>query len=145
MMWFTLKFFTDAACSVGFKCYFHGQWFSGKWPQSFLKLDSSSALYEIQPPVACGGGSGSTNALKFSATMKQLYASLIKAAHSVLQSVAQNSKITIHHVLFNANVIADSLSHLIHLVLKPSKAGGTCTLTISLIFSSVLLNLCVTI
>ena len=50
----SLTFFTDAASSIGFGGYYQGQWFASKWPLSFLKLKSSSALFEIYPvTVAC--------------------------------------------------------------------------------------------
>lgn len=51
---YSLKFITDAAPSTGFGGYFQGQWLASKWPHSFPKFHSSSALYEIDPiAVAC--------------------------------------------------------------------------------------------
>ena len=43
----SLKFFTDAAPSIGFGGYYQGQWFASKWPLTFPKLNSSSALFDM--------------------------------------------------------------------------------------------------
>ena len=49
-----LKFFTDAAPSLGFGGMFQNRWFAGSWPREFADLDQSSALYEMYPiVVAC--------------------------------------------------------------------------------------------
>ncbi|XP_033931187.1 uncharacterized protein [Pseudochaenichthys georgianus] len=50
----SMRFFTDAAPSVGFGGFFQGEWFAGPWPPSFPNHASSSALHEIYPiAVAC--------------------------------------------------------------------------------------------
>ncbi|XP_033996221.1 uncharacterized protein LOC117490565 [Trematomus bernacchii] len=50
----SMRFFTDAAPSVGFGGFFQGELFAGSWPPSFLNHASSSALHEIFPiAVAC--------------------------------------------------------------------------------------------
>ncbi|XP_034057253.1 uncharacterized protein LOC117536475 [Gymnodraco acuticeps] len=50
----SMRFFTDAAPSVGFGFFFQGEWFAGSWPPSFPSHASSSALHEIFPiAVAC--------------------------------------------------------------------------------------------
>ncbi|KAK9543266.1 hypothetical protein VZT92_001057 [Zoarces viviparus] len=50
----SLKFYTDAAPSVGFGGFYQGQWFAEQWPPAFAEFEYSSTLYEIYPvAVAC--------------------------------------------------------------------------------------------
>ena len=50
----SLKLFTDAAPSIGFRVFCQGQWFVDKWPAEFCTFAlgyESSALFELYPIV----------------------------------------------------------------------------------------------
>ncbi|XP_029927907.1 uncharacterized protein LOC115373572 [Myripristis murdjan] len=120
----SLKFFTDAAPSVGFGGYFQGQWFASRWPKSFPKVDSSSALYEIYPiAVACHvwGKSWKRKRIAVQCDNEAVVGIINKgrsASREIMPfmrsitwlSVTHNFIITARHVPGRANVIADSLS-----------------------------------
>ncbi|XP_068584257.1 uncharacterized protein [Cebidichthys violaceus] len=120
----SIKFFTDAAPSVGFGGYYQGQWFANSWPHSFPKLDPSSALYEIHPiAVACPiwGKFWRRKRIAVQCDNQAVVGIINKGRSSSLVimpfmrciswlSVTQNFILTARFVPGHTNVIADALS-----------------------------------
>ena len=46
-----LRFYTDAAGSIGFGIYFAGKWAQGRWPPHVLEKKYSIAFLEFRPIV----------------------------------------------------------------------------------------------
>lgn len=119
-----LKFFTDAAPSVGFGGFFQGQWFASQWPPSFYSLEASSALFEIYPiTVACHVWGHNWKHKRISVLCdNQAVVDIINRGRSsskdimpfmrsiTWSSISHNFIITAHHVPGHLNTSADSLS-----------------------------------
>uniref|UniRef100_UPI0037E76AD8 uncharacterized protein n=1 Tax=Semicossyphus pulcher TaxID=241346 RepID=UPI0037E76AD8 len=120
----SLKFFTDAAPSVGFGGFFQGQWFADHWPPAFSGFDQSSALYEIYPvAVACHVWGQHWKRKRISVLCdNQAVVSMINRGRSsskdimpflrsiTWSSITHNFIITARHVPGHYNKLADSLS-----------------------------------
>uniref|UniRef100_UPI0037E98D8A uncharacterized protein n=1 Tax=Semicossyphus pulcher TaxID=241346 RepID=UPI0037E98D8A len=121
----SLKFFTDAAPSVGFGGFFQGQWFADHWPPAFSEFDQSSALYEIYPvAVACHVWGPHWKRKHISVLCdNQAVVSMINRGRSsskdimpflrsiTWSSITHNFIITARQVPGHYNKLADSLSH----------------------------------
>lgn len=120
----SLRFFTDAAPSVGFGGFYQEQWFASSWPHDFAAPGASSALYEIYPvAVACYLWGQSWRRKRIAVLCdNQAVVSIINKGRShcplimsfmrriTWLSVTHNFILTARHVPGHDNVIADSLS-----------------------------------
>ncbi|XP_071059415.1 uncharacterized protein [Pseudochaenichthys georgianus] len=120
----SIRFFTDAAPSVGFGGFFQGEWFAGSWPPSFPNHASSSALHEIFPiAVACHVWGHLWFRKRISVLCdNQSVVEIINKARSqcsdimpfmrsiTRSSIIHNFIITARHIPGHLNVVADSLS-----------------------------------
>ena len=120
----SLRFFTDAAPSVGFGGFYQGQWFADAWPVQFEQLSPSSALSEIYPIVAACHVWGPLWCRKRIAVLcdNEAVVEIINKGRSAIPdimmfmrrltwlSVTHNFIITARHVPGHSNLIADSLS-----------------------------------
>ncbi|XP_010774836.1 uncharacterized protein [Notothenia coriiceps] len=120
----SMRFFTDAAPSVGFGGFFQGEWFAGSWPPSFPSHASSSALHEIFPiAVACHVWGHLWPRKRISVLCdNQSVVGIINKARSPCRdimpfmrsitwsSITHNFLISARHVPGHLNSVADSLS-----------------------------------